>query len=347
MTAAVGAVRVVEHAGDVYDPGVLHYDEVVLGPLAEGLVRVRTVYLSLDPSNRNWLRAGTVRRIGGVEIALRPGDVMIGHSIGVVEQSRLDGYREGDIVTVLGPWQEVLDAPAIAVRRLSPSSHEPLTAYLSVFSHVGMAALTGMRDVLAVAPGQTVVVSGAAGATGSLAVEIARDAGARVVAIAGGPDKCAAVLALGADAAVDYRSPGFEDDLADALADGASGFFDNVGGATLDAVLPHIAMFGTIALCGVMADYEAAGGARYGNRNLYHVLMKAIRLQGFLAERTGRPRQQQIDELRGLFARGVIHDRTHLVAGLANAPEYLGMLFAGRNRGKLVVEVSSPPEMAV
>lgn len=343
MTRMVGGVVVLANAGDIYDPSVLRYEERPLGSLASEQVRVRMMYLSLDPSNRNWLRRDTVRRIGGVEIDLRPGTPMVGHSVGVVEESRLVGYAPGDLVTSLGPWQEVFDVPAAAVRPLSPTPGESLTAYLSVFSHVGIAALTGIRDVLGVRPGQTIVVSGAAGATGSLAVEIARDTGARVIGIAGGAEKCRAVRELGAELAVDYRSADFEADLSNALPGGADGFFDNVGGTTLDAVLPLMSAFSTVALCGVMADYEAAGGVRQGNRNLYHVVMKAITLRGFLAERTGRPRQQQIDELRGLFARGAIHERTHLVPGLDRAPEHLAMLFEGRNRGKLVVEVASEP----
>jgi NADPH-dependent curcumin reductase CurA len=341
MSQSVGIVRVVDNAAETYDPRVLRYEEIRLGPLLPGFVRVRMRYLSLDPSNRNWLRAGTVRRIGGVEIALAPGTPMMGHYLGVVEESRRDDFAEGDTVTVLGPWQTVADVAPPAVQRIRVAPHEPITAYLSVFSHVGMAALTGVRDVLGVAPGQTVVVSGAAGATGSLAVEIARDAGAHVVAIAGGPQKCARVTEIGAHEVVDYRSATFHEDLARALPDAAQGFFDNVGGETLDAVLPHMAMHSTVALCGVMADYERSAPHR-GNRNLYHVLMKAIRLQGFLAERTGRPRAQQIDELRGLFARGVVHDRPHVVHGLDRAPEHLEMLFEGRNHGKLIVDVSSP-----
>lgn len=338
MAETAGLVRVVDHAGEVYEPRILQYETIRVGQLAPGFVRVRMRYLSLDPSNRNWLRRGTVRHIGGVEIALAPGVPMVGHWLGVVEQSRNTDFSEGDVVAVLGPWQTLADVAPPTVHRLRVASHEPLTAYLSVFSHVGMAALTGIRDVLSVSPGQTIVVSGAAGATGSLAVEIARDAGARVVAIAGGPQKCARVLDLGAHEAVDYRSARFLDDLARVLPDGADGFFDNVGGETLDAVLPHMGMHSAVALCGVMSDYERSDAKR-GNRNLYHVLMKAIRLQGFLAERTGRPRAQQIDELRGLFARGVIHDRSHIVPGLDHAPDHLGMLFEGRNDGKLIVEV--------
>lgn len=337
MVDTAGLVRVVDHAGEVYDRRILEYETIRLGQLSAGYVRVRMRYLSLDPSNRNWLRSGTVRHIGGVEIALTPGAPMVGHWLGVVEQSRNDDLAEGDTVAVLGPWQTLADVAPPAVQRLRVAAHEPLTAYLSVFSHVGMAALTGIRDVLSVSPGQTIVVSGAAGATGSLAVEIARDAGARVVAIAGGARKCERVLDLGAHEAVDYRAATFHDDLARVLSDGAEGFFDNVGGETLDAVLPHMGMHSVVALCGVMSDYERPGAQR-GNRNLYQVLMKAIRLQGFLAERTGRPRAQQIDELRGLFARGVIHDRSHIVPGLDRAPEYLEMLFAGSNDGKLIVD---------
>lgn len=334
-----GGVIVKANAGAVYDPEILAYEQIELGELAPDHVRVRMKYLSLDPSNRNWLRAGNVRHIGGVTIDLRPGTVMLGHSIGIVEESRLEGYQPGDIVTALGPWQEVYDVPAVAVRRLQPTAGETLTAYLSMFSHVGIAALTGVREVLQVQPGQTIVVSGAAGATGSLAVELAVDAGARVIGIAGGEAKCDMVRGLGAHEAVDYRAEDFEARLAEAIGDGAHGFFDNVGGPILDAVLPRMVMYGTVAMCGVMADYEAAGGVPVGNRGLYHVVMKALTVRGFLAERTGRPKYQQLDELRGLAARGAIHERTHLVQGLDRSPEHLGLLFAGRNSGKLVVEV--------
>lgn len=335
----VGAVRVVEPAGDRFDPGILRYEEVELGELAPGNVRVRASHLSLDPSQRNWLRPGTVRRISGVTIDLRPGALMMGHTIGRVEESRSDEVSVGDLVVVLGPWQQVYDVPAEQVRRIEPAAHEPLTAYLSVFSHVGMAALTGMRDVLDVQAGQTVVVSGAAGATGSLAVEIAADAGARVIGIAGGAEKCELVRGLGAAEAVDYRSATFHDDLAAAIGEQADAFFDNVGGPVLDAVLPHLAFYSTVAVCGVIADYETPPEQRVGVKNMYHVLMKALTIRGFLAERTGRPTRVQLDELRGMFARGAIHDRSHVVSGLERAPESLEMLFEGRNSGKLIVEL--------
>jgi Putative NADP-dependent oxidoreductases len=335
----VGAVRVVENAGERFDPAILRYEEVELGELASGAIRVRASHLSLDPSQRNWLRPNTVRRIGEVTIDLRPGSLMVGHTIGRVESSRADGFAPGDLVIVLGPWQEVYDVPARLARRIRPSAHEPLTAYLSVFSHVGMAALTGMRDVLEVRAGQTVVVSGAAGATGSLAVEIAADAGARVVGIAGGPAKCDLVRDLGAAEAVDYRSPTFAADLAAAIGGEADAFFDNVGGPVLDAMLPLMAANSTIAVCGVIADYETPPEERVGVKNLYHVLMKALTVRGFLAERTGRPSGPQLDELRGMFARGAVHDRSHVVRGLDRAPEHLELLFAGRNEGKLIVEL--------
>ncbi|MEV1130484.1 NADP-dependent oxidoreductase [Agromyces sp. NPDC049794] len=336
------AVEVVQEVDGRYTPDALRVTEVELGPLQDGFVRVRMIYLSLDPSNRNWLRPGPPRRIGSTVIDLRSGSVMLGQSIGEVTESRATNFEEGDLVAVLGPWQEIADLAPDALRLLRPTAGEPLTAYLSVFSHVGLAALTGIRDVLDLRAGEGLLVTGAAGATGSLAVEIAHATGARVVGVAGGAEKCEVVRSLGADEVIDYRFDDVGTALDELFPSGIDAFFDNVGGSTLDAALPRMAWFGRVAVCGVMSEYERTGDQR-GIQGMYHVVMKALRVQGFLAERMGRPRDQQIAELRGMFAAGLVHDRPHVVAGLEHAPEYLGWLFEGRNRGKLIVEVSPAP----
>lgn len=336
------AVEVVRNVDDRYSPDALRVTEHTLPALEDGRVRVRLIYLSLDPSNRNWLRSANPRRIGNVTIDLAPGKVMMGQTIGQVIQSRAPGFEEGDLVAVLGAWQTIADHRPDTLNLLRPTAGERLTAYLSVFSHVGIAALTGIRDVLDLRATDELLVSGAAGATGSLAVQIARATGARVVGVAGGAAKSAMVRSLGADEVIDYRSDDVGEALDRAFPNGIPAFFDNVGGPVLEAALPRMAWFGRIALCGVMADYEG-GTESVGTRGLYHVVMKALRVQGFLAERMGRPREQQIAELRGMFAAGTVSDRPHIVQGLERAPEYLSWLFEGRNRGKLIVEVSPAP----
>jgi hypothetical protein len=322
-----------------YTPDVLRLEERELPSAGEGEVRVRLIYLSLDPTNRNWLKLESVSTIvEKVGRNLAVGDVMIGQVLGIVEESRAAGFEAGDRVAALGQWQEQMILPASRLRKLHLADGEPLSMHLTIFSHVGFAAMVGLTDIARIQPGQTVLISGAAGATGSLAVGIAKDRGCHVVGIAGGAEKCQRVKAeFGADAAIDYKTQDLGKALQNMAPNGIHAFFDNVGGAILDEALMHMVPGGCVAVCGVMADYDAAGNAR-GIQNMYQVLVRHLRIEGFLAGHFADRQDAYFNELRRLLSIGRIKHRPHIVEGFSRANEYLAMLFAGTNQGKLLVE---------
>lgn len=324
-----------------YSADCLRLEERKPVPLEPGEVRLRTIYLSLDPTNRNWLKLGNATTVvDKVDVTLKVGDVMLGQMLGVIEESRADGYNPGDLVGALARWETHPVIKAKLVRRITPAPNEPFSTYLSLFSHIGRAALIGMKHVLDVRAGETVLVSGAAGATGSVAVGIAKARGCRVVGIAGGAAKCALVTnEFGADAAIDYKNEDVGEALGRICPEGVDAFFDNVGGQTLDAALLHMNNCGRIAVCGVMSDYDnATPEAGYGVRNLFRVLIRRLRIEGFLADQVEE--EPLIEELRELFRAGAIKHRPHIVQGFQDAPEHLGLLMRGQNEGKLMVQVS-------
>ena len=339
-TRTTPALIVTRAATGTYQPDVLRLAERELPPLGDGEVRLRVLYLSLDPTNRNWLKlepVNTLRQKIGRDLAI--GDPMVGEILGRVEESREPGIAVGDVVAVTAEWQEEVVVPAARIRRIDRRG-EPLAAHLTVFSHIGLAAMVGLHAVARIQPGETVLVSAAAGATGRLPVAAAAAHGCRVVGIAGGAEKCADVLAAGADAAIDYRGV---DDLGAALReaapDGFDVYFDNVGGATLDAALTAMAPGGRVAVCGVMSDYDS-GEDRHGIRNMFQVLVRHLRIEGFLAGHYWDRREQYYAILRELLESGRIEHRADEAVGLAAAPAHLGKLFAGTNRGKLLVRLA-------
>jgi NADPH-dependent curcumin reductase CurA len=339
ITRTTAALLVTRAATGAYAPDVLELATRTLPELADGDVLLRVLYLSLDPTNRNWLKlepVNTLRQKIGRDLAV--GDPMVGEILGLVEESRDPAFRVGDVVAGVGEWQEHAVVPAARMRRVERGD-EPLAAHLTVFSHIGLAAMVGLHAIARIQPGETVLVSAAAGATGRLAVAAATAHGCRVIGIAGGPDKCADVLAAGAAEAIDYRAV---DDLADALRlaapDGVDVYFDNVGGATLDAALTAMKPGGRVAVCGVMSDYDA-GEERHGIRNMFQVLVRHLRIEGFLAGHYWDRREEFYAILRELLADGRIEHRADEAIGLAAAPEHLRKLFDGSNRGKLLVRV--------
>lgn len=335
------ALVVTRAARGAYSPDVLALTTRELPELGEGELLLTVLYLSLDPTNRNWLKlepVNTLRQKIGRDLAI--GEPMVGELLGRVEESRHEGFRPGDVVAGVGEWQERVIVPGDRMRSLERGS-EPLASHLTVFSHIGLAAMVGLHAIAGIRPGETVVVSAAAGATGRLAVAAAAAHGCRVIGIAGGPEKCDDVVRSGAAVAIDYRAV---DDLAAALAEaapeGVDVYFDNVGGRTLDAMLTVMKPGGRVAVCGVMSDYDA-GEERHGLRNMFQVLVRHLRIEGFLAGHYWERRAEFYGVLRDLLERGLIEHRSDEAVGLAAAPEHLGKLFAGTNRGKLLVRVAA------
>lgn len=331
------AWTVVEPAVGKYDPKCLQWEERDLPEVMEGQVLVRTTLLSIDPTSRNWLKLDP----DTTYIPLAVGDVMIGAAVGEVVESRVEGFEPGDLVSGLWGWEEYSLASPQFIERHDRDDRIPDEAYLSVFSHVGRAAAIGLVEIGRLKSSDTVVVSAAAGATGSIAVQIAKAKGCRVIGIAGGERKCRYVVdELGADDAIDYRAVDIGEAIAEKCPQGVDLFFDNVGGPTLDAVLANMAWNCRIVVCGAMSQYDLEDpDSAYGCTNLPLLLYKCARMEGFVAA-AYVDRYQEFDALlRPLYVEGAIRARSHIVEGLDKAPESISLLLDGRNDGKLMVRV--------
>lgn len=221
-----------------------------------------------------------------------------------------------------------------------------LTARFTLFEHIGLTAYFGIMDILRPKHGETMVVSGAAGAVGSMAVQIGKIMGCRVVGIAGTDEKCNWVKnELGADTVINYRKQSLKDALRESCPEGVDTFFDNVGGETLEAVLNVINMKARIAMCGAISQY-AADEQMYGPPNIYNLLNKRARIEGFIVldyASDGRWWAHAHDEMTQWYLQGRLKYHIDLVEGLENAPVAISKLFDGTNTGKLLVKVSDEP----
>ncbi len=318
-----------------YSPDCLKLEPRALPPLRDGELLVRPLLISIDPTSRNWLKLDPQSNVLGLEV----GGVMKGPCVAEVMQSRALGFAPGDKITALAGWERLSVVPAPFAQHLIEGV--PAEAHMTIFSHIGLAAAAGLMHVGQLRHDDVVVVSGAAGATGSVAVEMALAHGAQVIGIAGGAEKCRFVVeVLGAAACVDYRAQSVETELKRLCPDGVTLFFDNVGGAVLDAVLMNMALHSRIAVCGQIALYNSADRSDgQGVRNLMELVFRRIRMEGFIAGEPAERAPEYIAELKRLFDAGQIRSRAHIVQGLENAPAAIAMLFAAQNKGKLMIEV--------
>ena len=322
-----------------YRPDVLALRKCALALPQDGELLVRPLLLSLDPSNLMWLKL-----LPGWMQDVRIGDVMMGPALAEVEQSKHPRFRAGDLVMAPVQWRARAIVPAEIAVPVAPMRNFPLEDYLTIFSHVGRAAYIGTRIIGRVRSGDTVLVSAAAGATGSLACQIAREAGGTVIGIAGGPDKCRYLKKeLGIEAAIDYRSEDLSAALERYCPRGIDVFFDNVGGATLDTALLHLRVGARIVICGAISEYSNASPIEgYRHAHLFQLLMKRARIEGFVVPDFA-DRYPEIDaSLAAMVGRGALRARTHVLEGLAEAAEGLQLLLTGGNRGKLMVRVQGP-----
>lgn len=306
-----------------------------------GQALVRTLYLSLDPSSRTWMNES-----GSYMPAVGLGEVMRGVAIGQVITSDVPGLSPGDLVDGLLGWQDyaVVGAGSPVVYGAVPRGlGVPIPTLMGALGMTGRTAYFGVREVGRPQPGETFVVSAAAGATGSIAGQIAKIAGARVVGIAGSDEKCAWLTEeLGFDAAVNYKRADFRQALKAACPRGVDVNFENVGGEILDAVLPLMNLHGRVALCGLISSYNASkpGPGPYG---FPLVLLKRLTVQGFLILDYA-PRFREAAVQLGEWVRaGKIKARDTIVEGLEQAPEAVNRLFTGDSMGKLLIRVSEPP----
>lgn len=302
---------------------------------ADGEALVRLTYVGIDAAARTWLDDQP-----GYLPPVQLGEVIRAAGVGEVVSSRCGAYAVGDVVTTLAGFQDYMSVRDDVFTTVIPGVVDQL-AMMSVYGATGATAYFGMTDIGRPKPGETVVVSAAAGATGSLAGQIAMIAGARVVGIAGGPDKCRAVVEeFGFDACIDYKA----EDLAAALKEHCPQrvdvYFDNVGGPILDAVLGRLAQKARVVLCGVISSYLT--GEHPGPANYVNLLAKGALMQGFnTLDEWGR-----FDEAFAALSRwvheGRLVHREHVFSGVESCVDALNGMFAGANIGKTLVKISEP-----
>ena len=309
------------------------------GEPGEGQVRVRNLYLSLDPTNRVWTRSKDTYMP-----AVPIGGVMRGLTIGRVDKSRNAAFPEGTIVSALGGWQDYSVVDGAMVWKVNQPKEIPLSARFALYEHIGSPAYFGLTRVGQLKKGETVVVSAAAGAAGSMALQMARNLGAgRVVGLAGTPAKCRWLTdELGADVAINYKTDDIPKALAKACPNGIDVYFDNTGGPILEAVLDLINMQARIAMCGNISSYDK-DCEQPGPRNLFNLLFKRARMEGFvcfdyIADAAGWAECNEAITRWHLEGRLKYH--LDLQQGLENAPTAVGRLFNGTNTGKLVVQIA-------
>jgi len=315
-----------------------HFDwvEEALPEPGEGELLVRTIFISIDPVQRYWLSKnptfGPPTEIG---------QVMPGRIWGVVEESRSPKFARGDLVAGQGGWQSYCLLPANEAEPVPNWPGVPLEAHTALFCMQALAAYFGLLEIGQPQAGETVVVSAAAGGVGSLVTQIARIKGCRVIAIAGSEEKRRWLCEeLGADAAIDYRSPDFALELQALCPAGIDVYYDNVGGDILDAVLGLINPHARIASGGFISHYNDSE-PQHGPANIHMLALKQARMEGFscfeYVERAG----EAFQAIRQWYEEGKITYRAHVVQGLENAPDSLAGIFHGKNTGKTVIQVSS------
>ncbi|CAH0440301.1 NADP-dependent oxidoreductase [Ralstonia pseudosolanacearum] len=303
--------------------------------LQDGQVLVRNHFLSLDPYMRG--------RMNDSKSYAEPqplGEVMIGGTVGVVEASRNPAYAVGDNVIGMFGWQEVGISDGRGMQKVD-TRHVPLSAYLGAVGMPGVTAWYGLNRIMHPKPGQTVAVSAASGAVGSVVGQLAKLKGCRAVGFAGGKDKCDYVVnELGFDACIDYKAA--QDPkalyamLKEATPDGIDAYFENVGGDILDAVLRRMNPFGRIAMCGMIAGYD---GQPLPLQNPQLILVSRLTVEGFIVSEHMDVWPEALRELGGSVAQGKLKFRESVAQGLASAPEAFIGLLKGKNFGKQLVKL--------
>ncbi len=332
--------RIVLAARPVGEAGLEHFrlETVATPAVPEGHVRVQVHYLSLDPYMR--MRMNDAKSYAA---PVAVGDVMVGGTVGEVVESQHPGYAVGDTVVCMAGWQEqaVLDARPPGMVRKVDASRVPLSAYLGAVGMPGVTAWVGLNHIIEPQAGETIVVSAASGAVGSVVGQLAKAKGCRVVGIAGGAEKCAYVTGeLGFDACIDYRAHRDAAALGAALdaaaPNGVDGNFENVGGTVFNVVLSRMNAFGRIALCGLISGYD---GQPLVIEQARLLLTQRLKLQGFIVSEHMALWPAALKELGEGVATGRIRFRESVAQGLENAPEaFLGLL-KGRNFGKQLVKL--------
>lgn len=326
----------------VGEPAVTDFElvETAIPEPKPGSVLIRNRYLSLDPYMR-WRMDDAKSYAPPVGL----GEVMVGATIAEIVDPGESDLAKGDLVAAQGGWQDYALARPSALRKIDAGAVDP-KAWLGVLGSPGFTAYAGLMKIGMPKPGETVVVGAATGPVGSMVGQLAKAAGARAVAIAGGSEKCALAREhFGFDAAVDHRSANFATELAEACPNGIDVYFENIGGKVLDAVIPLLNDFARVPVCGVISQYSGIEGNENEvglARLMRDTLVKRLSIRGFIVTDFSEFRDEFDQYARPLVASGRIAHLEDVTDGLAKAPEaFLGLL-QGRNRGKLIVKVDEP-----
>ena len=334
------STQIVLAARPVGEPTAADFEtvSVELPPLEDGQVLLRVVYLSLDPYMRG--------RMSDAESYADPvalGEVMVGATVCEVLESRSPKREVGDLVLSYSGWRTHAVADARATRKLDPDA-APVSTALGVLGMPGFTAYAGLLEIGRPQPGETVVVAAATGPVGSAVGQIARIKGARAVGIAGGPEKCRALLdEFGFDAAVDHRAPDFREQLAEVVPDGIDVYFENVGGAVGRAVLQHLNLYARIPVCGLVASYNDTRGPDGPDQLdafMRRVLTKSLTVRGFIQSEFEREHHARfLEEMSAWVRDRKVRYREDVTVGLENVVEAFNGMLAGRNFGKVVIQV--------
>ncbi len=321
--------------------GLINADnfELVSQPMpqpGDGQLLIRNVYLSLDPAMRGW-----VTDLPSYVPPVPIGEVMRGLAVGIVEKSNHPKFSAGDRVQGMFGWQEYLLSNGEAITKL-PQSGLPFSAYLGLFGLAGLTAYSGLVEVGQPKPGETLLISGAAGSVGSLVGQIGKIEGLRVVGIAGTDEKCKWLREeLAFDAAVNYKNANYADQLKAACPNGVDIYFENVGGKILETALSLMNPFGRLVICGLISQYNATAPVP-GPSNLAMVITKRLKIQGFIATDYSSKTKDMLRDFTEWHSSGKLKYRVDIVMGLESAPVAINKLFDGSNHGKLIVQVSDP-----
>lgn len=326
--------------GDIKESN-FEYREEPIPSIQDGEILVRNIYLSLDPTHRIWM-TDKPQYMPPVEL----GEVMRGSVLGVVEESKNSHFQPGDMVSGLLGWQDYALISTQNIRSLTklpnplPAS---LTTFLNPLSFIGCTAYFGLLDIGKPQAGETVVVSAASGAVGSLVGQIAKIKGCRVVGITSSDQKCQWLQEeLGFDAAINYKTADLIPALAESCPDGIDIYFENVGGKILDAVLTQVNLNARIPVCGLISTYNAQEPVP-GPYNFSQILIKRVLLQGFIVIDYMPQRDVAFRDIGQWLKEGKIKYTQEIVEGLENAPKAILKLFDSTKMGKLIIKISEEP----
>ena len=320
-------------------PQNFEYAETLIPSISSGQILVKNLYLSFDPTQRNWM----VDRPGYLP-PVAMGEVMRAGSVSQVVESQHGDFAVGELVQTTGCWQDyAVVAPGegpTGINKVPPGVSPEMM--LSILGITGMTAYFGLMDHGQPKAGETVLVSGAAGATGSVVGQIAKLKGCRVVGIAGGPEKCAWLKDVaGFDAVIDYKNENVSEQIGIHCPDKWDIFFDNVGGSILEAALDHLNLYSRVVMCGGIANYNAKEPVP-GPVNLMNLVTNRGRMQGFIILDYLPRAMEAIEALMGWVASGDIVYQVDMQEGFDNIPSTLQRLYTGQNFGKQLLKIADP-----